>query len=493
MSRSLYARLHRRFGPRVDGPTRRQMLQATLAAGAGLLISRVLPAQDSKPAGGRRVVVIGGGFGGLAAAHELSAVGYEVTVVEARNRVGGRVVSFDNFVKGKNVEGGGELIGSNHPTWVAYADKFGLEFLDVTEDEDAEAPIIIGGKRLSEEEAGKLWEELDAANALMNEDARGVDADAPWTSPKAAALDLRSVASWIDAQSISATCRAALHAQIASDNGVSTAWQSYLGQLAQVKGGGVEKYWSDSETYRCKGGNQQLAQRLAATLSKGAVRLGAAATSVVLGDKEATVTLADGARVACEDVVLAVPPSTWRKIAFEPALPGALAPQMGVNLKVLVAVKERFWREAKLAPDSLSDGPMAQTWEGTDNQPGDEGAALHAFTGGAAAEIARGWKLEERIDLAVAEMEKIYKGLSKNMLGARFMDWPGETWTQAGYSFPAPGQVTAMGPLVHAGVGGRLHFAGEHASYAFVGYMEGALNSGAAVAKRIAKRDGVVK
>ena len=72
------------------------------------------------------------------------------------------------------------------------------------------------------------------------------------------------------------------------------------------------------------------------------------------------------------------------------------------------------------------------------------------------------------------------------------MDWPGDAWTRASYSFPAPGQVTTMGPILREGVG-RLHFAGEHACYAFVGYMEGALNAGTALARRLAQRDGVVK
>jgi monoamine oxidase len=72
------------------------------------------------------------------------------------------------------------------------------------------------------------------------------------------------------------------------------------------------------------------------------------------------------------------------------------------------------------------------------------------------------------------------------------MDWPGDTWAKASYAFPAPGQVTAQGPTLYDGVG-RLHFSGEYTSYAFMGYMEGALNSGAAVAKRIATTDGVIK
>jgi monoamine oxidase len=75
---------------------------------------------------------------------------------------------------------------------------------------------------------------------------------------------------------------------------------------------------------------------------------------------------------------------------------------------------------------------------------------------------------------------------------ARFMDWPSDPWSKASYSFPAPGQVMAQGPTLRQGIG-RLHFAGEYCSYAFMGYMEGALNSGAAAARRIAQRDGVVK
>ena len=105
------------------------MLQRSLAAGAALLISERFTAPLSAGAG--RVVVVGAGFSGLAAAYELSRAGYEVTVVEARNRIGGRVITFSDLVPGKNVEGGGELIGSNHPAWVAYAKQFELQFLDV--------------------------------------------------------------------------------------------------------------------------------------------------------------------------------------------------------------------------------------------------------------------------------------------------------------------------------------------------------------------------
>src|ERR687891_679944 len=165
---NLYRTLKRRYG-QPSGISRREMLQRSFAAGAALLISEQFGSPLSAAAG--RVVVVGAGFSGLAAAYELSKAGYDVTVVEARNRVGGRVITFNDFVPGKHVEGGGELIGSNHPTWVAYKDRFKLDFLDVTEEEDFEFPIGLDGKRLRSAESEKLWEEMDAALQLMNGDA----------------------------------------------------------------------------------------------------------------------------------------------------------------------------------------------------------------------------------------------------------------------------------------------------------------------------------
>jgi monoamine oxidase len=495
MSRSLFARLNQRYGRPVDVYTRREMLRATLAASAGLLLSTRVPvlAQQAAKAAGKRVVVIGAGFSGLACAHELVSAGYDVTVIDARNRVGGRVISFADLVPGKNVEGGGELIGSNHPTWVAYKDKFALEFIDVTEDEDADAPIVIGGKRLSPEEGEKLWEEMDATLAKMNDDARKVkDPDKPWETPGAAEFDKRTTQQWIDAQEGSELLKKGLWIQMAADNGQDPVKQSYLGNMTQVAGGGVEPYWTESEVYRCKGGNQQLAAKLAEAVGRDRMVLRLPVTRVDARRGLMTVTCSDGRTLECDDVVLAAPPSTWGKIAFNPGLPRALSPQMGTNVKYLAAVKKRFWKDAKLAPDSLTDTHLCMTWDGTDNQEGDEGASLNCFSGGPQAEKAREIPKEQRDAKYAEALEQLYPGYKDQRVQSRFMDWPADPWTLAGYSFPAPGQVTTVGPLMHKGVG-NLHFAGEHTSYKFVGYMEGALNSGVMVAQRLAKRDGVLK
>src|SRR5208282_313176 len=112
MAHALYARLHRRFNPQPNRISRREFLELALAASAGLLISCSSPPRIRS--NGKRIVVIGAGFSGLACAYELLHVGYDVIVIEARNRLGGRVLSFRDWIPGRNVEGGGELIGSNH-------------------------------------------------------------------------------------------------------------------------------------------------------------------------------------------------------------------------------------------------------------------------------------------------------------------------------------------------------------------------------------------
>lgn len=462
------------------------MLRSTLAAGAALLLSEHTGAQP--PASRGRVVVIGAGFGGLAAGFELQRAGFDVRIVEARNRIGGRVLSFRDFVPGKVVEGGAELVGSNHAAWMTYASRFDLEFLDVTE-EDAEAPVLLDGRRLTAAEAEALWHEMDEALTTMTRAAAGVpDADRPWTAPDAAALDRQTVATWLAGLDVSPTCRSAIDAMLTADNGVHTSWQSYLGHLAMVAGGGGAAYWTDSEVYRCRGGNQQLAEKLADAIGRDRIALRTVATHVTTESATATVRLRDGTTLEADHVILAVPPSTWNRIAFAPLLPTGLAPQMGSNLKFLMRVRGRFWEREHLSPDMLSSGPVQLTWHQTDNQPG-VGTAIVAFSGGPAAEECRSWSANERVQRYMDALSPVYRGLPKALMRHRYMDWPGDAWSKGSYSFPAPGQITSFGETLWNGLG-RLHFAGEHCAYAFSGYMEGALRSGAAVARRLAAEPG---
>src|SRR5262249_3047266 len=284
--RSLYARLHSRFGEPID---RREMIRRSLASAAALLLSERLSFGAPRPSA-PRVVVIGAGFAGLAAAYELSRAGADVTVLEARNRVGGRVISFRDLVPGGAMEGGAELIGTNHPIWMEYGPRFGLRFIKLTE-EGAEAPIVLKGRRLSRVDAEKLWEDMTTALNGLNADAAKVaDPFAPWTATDAAALDRRSLGDWIAGLSVPEICKAGVDAQMVSDNGVATAWQSYLGNLAMIAGGGGEKFWTETEVFRCRGGSQQLALKLAGELGPSRVHLRQPVTAIAVSDPGVTVT-----------------------------------------------------------------------------------------------------------------------------------------------------------------------------------------------------------
>lgn len=489
MSISLYSRLARRFTPREVLESRRLFLKQGLAASAALLLSNCAKTMKGGGSEAPRVVVIGAGFAGLAAAYELKTAGYDVLLLEARDRVGGRVLSFSDYIAGRNVEGGAELVGSNHPTWMAYAERFGLQFLDMSEDEEFDEPFLLGEKRLTAEEVEALYEEMDAAYASMTGDARSINEEEPWNSPGAGGYDARSTADWIKSQSISDLGRFAVATELTHDNGVSVERQSYLGNLSQVKGGGLETYWTESEVYRCLGGNQQLATRLAAEIGADRVRLNEPVDEIRVVGSRVTVKTASGKNFEADDVILAVAPSVWSKISISPEIPKTLQPQMGNSVKYLAEVKSRFWYDKGISQYAFSDGDAGLTWEGTDAQIGEGNYCHTSFSSGAVAERHRSRDAETRDMEMKAAMERLFPGYRDNFIRARFMNWPSDPWTLAGYSFPAPGQVTSQGPLLAKGMG-RLHFAGEHTCYKFVGYMEGGLNSGATVARRIATRDG---
>jgi monoamine oxidase len=487
MRPSLYARLKARYGTPIDPITRRAFLKGSIASGTALLLSSRLGRASST---GKSVIIIGAGFAGLSAAYELLASGYEVTLLEARERVSGRVVSFDNFIPGRIVEGGGELIGSNHRLWAAYAKKFGLEFLEVPEN-DAEWPVVIDGKLLSEAEALPLWEGLDDILEAIGADAGPILADTPWDSPDAKRLDMIAVPDKVMPVDAPDIAKRAIIADFVSETGVPSERQSYLALLAAVKGGSLEKYWTETQVYHCKGGNQRLAQKLAAEIGAERILLNMPVSSVKIAGERVTVTCADGKSFSADDAILSAPPSVWDQISFDPPLPEELRPQMGHNVKYLISLKNRFWLMDNISPESLSNGNVQATWEATAGQEGDAPACMVAFSGGPSADAMSALPPDQRDAAYAAELRQRYQKFDEAFVAGRFMDWPAVPWTRASYSFAAPGEVTTMGPILQEGIQGRLHFAGEHTCYKFAGYMEGALTSGVGIARRLAIRDGV--
>jgi monoamine oxidase len=498
MSHSIYRQLNRKFGEPVSQLSRRRFLAASAAAGLATMLS-CSGSRNARPAMGKRVVVIGAGFAGLMAAHELRACGYDVFVIDARKRLGGRVVTYTDMVAGRIVEGGGELIGSNHPTWAACAERFKLEFMDVG-GEDV-TPLHLNGAWVADEDAKALWDELEPAYASITADATDIPENTPWLAKNAYTLDRLTIADWLNQfrlRGVSERALGVLKSSFEGDNAVRADLQSFLGMLAAVKGGGLDKYWTESEVYRCKQGNQALAESLARGIGIDRIKLDLPVLSIKDRGDKMIILEADKRVIECDDVILTVAPSAWPLIEFNGLIPSELAsaPQMGTALKYIVPLKKEVWKESGRTPDFMTDADISETWESCDGQAmpqtlkaGDPVTALACFSGGPAAERARS-RQGAAADKAYGEtLNGLLPGFAESAGKARFMDWPGDQWTRGGYSFPGPGQITSQGPVLEKASGG-LHFAGEHTCYRFVGYMEGALSSGVDVAARIARRDG---
>ncbi len=469
---------------------RREAIKLAAASAATLLLSG--PAFSRPPKGiGKRVVIVGAGLSGLACGSELHTAGYRVVILEARKRLGGRVVTFANLVPGKHVEGGGEYIGSNHAAWVAYKERFGLDFLDFSADEgESDYQFILDGKHYSGSEARTLFESMERASQRLTEVARDVNADQPWLSPDAELLDRQTMDGWLKSLDVDRATRSLLRVNLISENGVAPEAQSFLGMLTLVKGGGLEKYWSDSFAYRCKGGNSQLAHRLAADLGPERIVLDLPVMAIEANRDRMSVVAADGRVFECDDVVLAVPPSVWHRIAINADFVPMLAPQMGTAIKYLAALKHRPLDHANTTPVVLGDETITSAWDGTHLQGG-EGSCIASLSLGPAVSLVRHMDETSLESAYRAELRQLFPRLDEHHADSLLVDWRRDRWTQAGFSFPAPGQVTTVGPLLYKGYD-HLHFAGEHACYKFCGFMEGALQAGITLAKRLAQRDGVV-
>lgn len=416
--------------------------------------------------------------------------GADVQVLEARNRVGGRVFSLDNFISGQVIEAGAELIGGNHPTWMAYAKQFGLTMRDVSDEEPFDSPILLGGKRMEGKDAAALFAQVDQALSLMNADARQVNQQRPWDTPNAEQLDQRSVAEAAAQWPVDPAVRAVALMLLSNDNALEPSTASYLALLSNIAGGGIEAYWSETEIYRCSSGNQALAFKLAQALGAQRLQLRTAVDRLQLLRDGVRVTTSRGARLEADVVVLTAPPATWSQLGLEPSLPDGLKPYAGPAIKVLSRVEKPFWLDNKQGPNALTDTPMGEFWDASDgqgtgpNQP----ACLTVFSGGAAANTCLQVPRQQREQQFSRWIDAVYPNYGRWARRQVFMGWPEDRWTRCGYTSPTLGQVTRVYPRLAAGVQDRLFFAGEYTSLLFTGFMEGGLHSGAQLARSLAER-----
>lgn len=441
----------------------------------------------------KSITIIGAGMAGLAAAYDLHRAGWQVTVLEARDRVGGRVFSVRNFSNGLVAEGGGEFIDKHHTRMLAFAKKFKLSLGEVgswqRQIDDWGAYEGKAGRSKDTNIWGfDLGNEVDSIWAALTALARQVpDPAHPESAPNAKELDNQSAADWINAQAAHPLARMAFADHIRSEY---TCEPEHFSLLDLARNSAL--YYSTPDfqkpTYRVVGGNDQIPRAIASVLPD--LRLNAEVTSINNQADGVSVTYKQGDSfhtITSSFAILAIPLTTARLIKFNPPLPAAHQRMVneisyGSLTKVMIEYRKRFWKDKGWNGRLSTDQHIVLTWEATSHMQSEHGI-LTAYTGGEPGAKLSALSDEERTKLAISVIEKIFPGSSDLIKNTATIAWVNEPFTRCSYMALAPGQVTAHWQTLFAPAG-RLFFAGEHATI-YQGFMEGAVESGQRTAKNI--------
>lgn len=402
------------------------------------------------------VLVLGAGLAGLSCACHLARRGCDVTVLEARDRVGGRVHTLRDFPHGLRAEAGAEFVDGNHRHVLRWARHLGLA-LD---------PETLWGED-DEFGEGEDWERFWGSLAELGRQVprrRGFHLCA-----RARELDRLDLDQWATRQGVGAGSREALACWVETIEGGRLRDLSVLG-AAVAQGLVGEK---GGAGFHFRDGADALPRALAGEAERLGVRLlTSTAVQEVLESEPRVRVRAGGREFTAEAGVSTLPPRV------RPA-PGRVT--VGTVTKVLVQVDRRVWPTHRPFTHLFCEG-LESMWDATHAQSGEAGILLF-WISGPAAEDRADWPDERIVEECLEKASHRLPDLRRHVREARVIAWARDPWARGAYSYWAPGFLTEVLPLLLRPQG-RLHLAGEHTS-PFAGFMEGALESGARAAREV--------
>lgn len=439
-------------------------------------------------------IVLGAGVAGLTAAHALRKGGFEVRVLEARDRVGGR--TFSGTLAGAAVDWGGQWIGEGQPLAYELVKELGLGTFP-TWDQGTRV-LEMNGRRSTYRGTVPWmapWKLLQVQLGIWQIDrkARTIDPVLPWTHPEAAAWDARTLDDERRRFMPSAESRAVMDAAMRTVFGADSADLSLFHALAYVRSAGSLARLIDTEggfqQDRIRGGAQGIALALAAALGDDRVHRGCAATAVSRDEAGVTVRDAQGQDWRARRAIVAIPVGHGAKIAWAPALPPARtalmarAP-MAAAVKCFARYETAFWRARGFSGEAVSgDGPLSVTFDAC----GENGAnpCLLAFVGGSHARAWQSQDPEARKAIVLDRLARYFGDEARRPIAYAEHDWSTEAWSGGGPITLWPrGVLSQYGSALREPVG-PIHWAGTETARHCMGFIEGAIESGQRAAAEV--------